>query len=75
MQCRVLSTKRKVLLGSSKGDLSRIHDVWSNSDGMEDQGFDAKIFFLLHDTNDDGFLDFLEVQAIMQKVCAYCLQF
>jgi hypothetical protein len=44
-----------------------MEEVWEKVDNFEADQFSPKSFFKLHDINSDGFLDDIEVQAIMLK--------
>ncbi|KAJ1524772.1 hypothetical protein ONE63_009649 [Megalurothrips usitatus] len=45
----------------------QLEEVWEKSDHMENQEFDPKTFFYLHDVNGDGVWDFDEVKALFLK--------
>ncbi|CAN0169216.1 unnamed protein product [Lampetra fluviatilis] len=49
------------------GSEKQLKEVWESSDGLEPEDFDARTFFHLHDSNSDGFLDILELEAIFTK--------
>ncbi|KFD53392.1 hypothetical protein M514_05656 [Trichuris suis] len=48
----------------SKGQLQK---VWEEVDNLPKEAFDMKTFFRLHDTNNDGYLDALELEALFQN--------
>ncbi|CDW57296.1 nucleobindin 1 [Trichuris trichiura] len=48
----------------SKGQLEK---VWEEVDNLPKEAFDMKTFFRLHDTNNDGYLDALELEALFQN--------
>merc|ERR1719309_164555 len=49
------------------GSKDQLEEVWEEADGLDKDDFDPKTFFNLHDTNMDGFLDELEVEALFER--------
>ncbi|CAK6954500.1 nucleobindin-2-like [Scomber scombrus] len=49
------------------GSQDQLKEVWQESDGLDPQDFDPKTFFKMHDTNDDGFFDESELEALFTK--------
>jgi len=49
------------------GSKDQLEEVWEKTDNLDKDDFDPKTFFNLHDTNMDGFLDELEVEALFEQ--------
>ncbi|KAL4613487.1 nucleobindin-2-like [Arapaima gigas] len=49
------------------GSQEQLKEVWVESDGLDPKDFDPKTFFILHDTNGDGYLDELELEALFTQ--------
>ncbi|XP_011630489.1 nucleobindin-2 isoform X2 [Pogonomyrmex barbatus] len=49
------------------GSKQQLEEVWEKQDHMEDQEFDPKTFFYLHDLDGNGFWDQDEVKALFLK--------
>lgn len=49
------------------GSKDQFEEVWEKEDKMEDQDFDPKTFFMMHDLNQDMFWDIQEVEAVLQR--------
>ncbi|XP_002730932.1 nucleobindin-2-like [Saccoglossus kowalevskii] len=49
------------------GSKKQLEEVWEKTDQLEKEFFDPKVFFRMHDINADGFLDILEVEALLIK--------
>lgn len=49
------------------GSKAQLEEVWEKEDHMENQKFNPKTFFLLHDINSDGYWDEDEVKALFLK--------
>ncbi|KAL8572788.1 hypothetical protein ACOMHN_024964 [Nucella lapillus] len=49
------------------GSKDQFEEVWEKEDKMEDQDFDPKTFFMMHDLNEDKFWDIQEVEAVLQR--------
>ncbi|KRZ43078.1 Nucleobindin-2, partial [Trichinella pseudospiralis] len=49
------------------GSKGQLEEVWEEVDKLPKDAFDMNTFFHLHDTNDDGYLDILELEALFQK--------
>ncbi|XP_014286871.1 nucleobindin-2 [Halyomorpha halys] len=49
------------------GSKAQLEEVWEKEDHMENQKFNPKTFFLLHDINGDGYWDEDEVKALFLK--------
>jgi len=49
------------------GSRAQLEEVWKEEDGLEDQEFNPKTFFRMHDQNGDGFLDQVELEALFTK--------
>ncbi|KAL0118356.1 hypothetical protein PUN28_009180 [Cardiocondyla obscurior] len=49
------------------GSKQQLEEVWEKQDHMEDQDFDPKTFFHLHDLDGNGFWDQDEVKALFLK--------
>ncbi|XP_012526825.1 nucleobindin-2 isoform X3 [Monomorium pharaonis] len=49
------------------GSKQQLEEVWEKQDHMEDQDFDPKTFFYLHDLDGNGFWDQDEVKALFLK--------
>lgn len=49
------------------GSKDQLEEVWEKEDGLDKTDFDPKVFFNLHDTNSDGFLDEEEIEALFQR--------
>jgi len=52
------------------GSKDQLEEVWEEADGLDKEDFDPKTFFNLHDTNADGYLDELEVEALFERELA-----
>lgn len=52
------------------GSKDQLEEVWEETDHLDKQDFDPKTFFNLHDTNADGYLDELEVEALFERELA-----
>uniref|UniRef100_A0A5S6QH06 EF-hand domain-containing protein n=1 Tax=Trichuris muris TaxID=70415 RepID=A0A5S6QH06_TRIMR len=49
------------------GSKGQLEQVWEEVDNLPKESFDMKTFFRLHDTNSDGYLDALELEALFQN--------
>ncbi|KAK6627197.1 hypothetical protein RUM44_009674 [Polyplax serrata] len=49
------------------GSKPQLEEVWEKEDHMENQEFDPKVFFQLHDLDGNGFWDHTEVKALFLK--------
>ncbi|XP_063228080.1 nucleobindin-2 isoform X2 [Bacillus rossius redtenbacheri] len=49
------------------GSKQQLEEVWEKQDHMENQEFDPKTFFFLHDLDGNGFWDQAEVKALFLK--------
>merc|ERR1711942_619647 len=49
------------------GSKDQLEEVWEETDHLDKDDFDPKTFFNLHDTNSDGYLDELEVEALFER--------
>lgn len=49
------------------GSKDQFEEVWEKDDKMEDQDFDPRTFFMMHDLNEDKFWDIEEVEAVLQR--------
>ncbi|XP_077301796.1 nucleobindin 1 isoform X1 [Arctopsyche grandis] len=49
------------------GSRQQLEEVWEKQDHMENQQFDPKIFFMLHDVDGNGVWDQTEVKALFLK--------
>nr|CAB3264478.1 nucleobindin-2 [Phallusia mammillata] len=49
------------------GSKAQLEDVWNDEDGLNEQEFNPKTFFNIHDINGDGYLDFSELESIFEK--------
>nr|XP_020449181.1 nucleobindin-2 isoform X2 [Monopterus albus] len=49
------------------GSEDQLKEVWKEADGLDPETFEPKTFFKLHDSNDDGFLDETELEALFTK--------
>lgn len=49
------------------GSKDQLEEVWEKQDHMDVQDFDPKKFFIMHDTNGDGFWDEVEVKALFKN--------
>ncbi|XP_076450632.1 nucleobindin-2-like isoform X2 [Babylonia areolata] len=49
------------------GSKDQFEEVWEKEDHLEDQDFDPKTFFLMHDLNNDRMWDIQEVEAVLQR--------
>merc|ERR1711942_79619 len=49
------------------GSKDQLEEVWEETDHLDKDDFDPKTFFTLHDTNSDGYLDELEVEALVER--------
>ncbi|CAL1603816.1 unnamed protein product [Knipowitschia caucasica] len=49
------------------GSQTQLKEVWEEADGLDPEDFDPKTFFNIHDTNDDGFFDEKELEALFTK--------
>lgn len=49
------------------GSRAQLEEVWEKQDHMENQKFNPKTFFLLHDINGDGYWDEDEVKTLFLK--------
>ncbi|XP_046364935.1 nucleobindin-2-like isoform X3 [Haliotis rufescens] len=49
------------------GSKDQFEEVWEKKDHLEDQEFNPKTFFKLHDIEDDGFWGIEEVEAVLQS--------
>ncbi|MEQ2247937.1 Nucleobindin-1 [Ilyodon furcidens] len=52
---------------NAPGSVAQLREVWEETDGLDPQEFNAKTFFKLHDTNEDGVLDEQELEALFTK--------
>ncbi|KAL1240758.1 Nucleobindin-2 [Trichinella spiralis] len=59
--------KRKNKKLKHPGSKGQLEEVWEEVDKLPKDAFDMNTFFHLHDTNDDGYLDILELEALFQK--------
>lgn len=50
--------------GNAPGHQQQLQEVWDEDDGLSGLKFDAKVFFRMHDTTGDSFLDFKELEAL-----------
>jgi len=49
------------------GSKDQLEEVWEETDHMDKEDFNPKTFFNLHDSNSDGYLDELEVEALFER--------
>merc|ERR1739838_201935 len=49
------------------GGRAQLEEVWNEEDGLDDQKFNPKTFFNLHDLNGDGVMDHNELEALFVK--------
>jgi len=49
------------------GSKDQLEEVWEETDHLDKDDFDPKTFFKMHDTNSDGYLDELEVEALFER--------
>ncbi|XP_067654901.1 nucleobindin-2-like [Haliotis asinina] len=49
------------------GSKDQFEEVWEKKDHLEEQEFNPKTFFKLHDIEDDGFWGIEEVEAVLQS--------
>ncbi|XP_066439809.1 nucleobindin-2 isoform X3 [Eleutherodactylus coqui] len=49
------------------GSKDQLREVWQETDGLDPADFDPRTFFMLHDTNSDGFIDEQEMEALFTK--------
>ncbi|XP_030056924.1 nucleobindin-2 [Microcaecilia unicolor] len=49
------------------GSQDQLKEVWEETDGLDPNDFDPRTFFMLHDSNNDGFLDEQELEALFTK--------
>jgi len=49
------------------GSKDQLEEVWEETDHLDKDDFDPKTFFKLHDSNSDGYLDELEVEALFER--------
>merc|ERR1712168_1132904 len=49
------------------GSKDQLEEVWEETDHMDKDDFNPKTFFNLHDSNSDGYLDELEVEALFER--------
>merc|ERR1712087_432318 len=52
------------------GSKDQLEEVWEETDHMDKDDFNPKTFFNLHDSNSDGYLDELEVEALFERELA-----
>lgn len=52
------------------GSKDQLEEVWEESDHLDKEDFNPKTFFNLHDSNQDGFLDELEVESLFERELA-----
>lgn len=48
------------------GSKDQLEEVWEKQDHMEPQDFDPKKFFMMHDVDNNGFWDEMEVKALFK---------
>lgn len=48
------------------GGKQQLEEVWEEQDQMDNNEFDPKTFFALHDTDSNGYLDEFEIEALFQ---------
>ncbi|XP_076471261.1 nucleobindin-2-like isoform X2 [Babylonia areolata] len=49
------------------GSKDQFEEVWEKDDKMEDQDFNPRTFFMMHDLNQDMYWDIQEVEAVLQR--------
>lgn len=49
------------------GSKDQLEEVWEETDHMDKEDFNPKTFFKMHDSNSDGYLDELEVEALFER--------
>lgn len=49
------------------GSKDQFEEVWEKEDHLDDQDFDPKTFFMMHDLNGDRMWDIQEVEAVLQR--------
>jgi len=49
------------------GSKDQLEEVWEESDHMDKDDFNPRTFFSMHDSNSDGYLDELEVEALFER--------
>jgi len=49
------------------GSKDQLEEVWEETDHLDKEDFDPRTFFKLHDTNQDDFLDEMEVEALFER--------
>lgn len=49
------------------GSKDQLEEVWEETDHMDKDDFNPKTFFNMHDSNSDGYLDELEVEALFER--------
>ncbi|KAJ0069851.1 hypothetical protein NL108_015402, partial [Boleophthalmus pectinirostris] len=52
------------------GSEDQLKEVWHETDGLDEADFNPKTFFRLHDTNQDGYLDKDELEALFTRELA-----
>ncbi|XP_033824253.2 nucleobindin-2-like [Periophthalmus magnuspinnatus] len=52
------------------GSEDQLKEVWHETDGLDEADFNPKTFFRLHDTNQDGYLDEDELEALFTQELA-----
>jgi hypothetical protein len=57
----------KAAHGNAPGHREQLKEVWDEGDGMRDMPFDPRVFFRLHDTTGDAFLDLKELEALFYR--------
>jgi hypothetical protein len=63
---RVLEEQKHHAKINHPGSEDQLEEVWEKQDELSGAEFDPKTFFKLHDTNDDGFWDEFEIEALFQ---------
>jgi len=49
------------------GSKDQLEEVWEETDHLDKEDFNPRTFFTMHDTNSDGYLDELEVEALFER--------
>lgn len=42
----------------------QLEEIWRDQDGLADMAFNPKVFFRMHDSTGDGFIDAKELEAL-----------
>jgi len=53
--------------GNAPGHEAQLKEVWDEQDGLREMPFDPRVFFRLHDTTGDNYLDLKELEALFYR--------